>query len=278
MKNPLTALPTRAKLSLFYLLGFAGLRREDVFLVSYPRSGNTWMRFLLCNLVSLCHWEGRPIDFTLLNKTMPELGVNSLLRSWPYSAIPRVVKTHRPYTPLFRRQRAIGIIRDPRDVMVSFYHYAQDRKGIYHGTFGDFIRSPRFGLTRWFQHYHSWAAHWSLVVRYEELSKDPVSEFNRVLAELGVTYPDSLVREAVSRATIAGIRQAEKVPTTAPAGQSVFARSGASQQWVDYFTEEDLAYYHALSEKFGVFLYPTRNTKAKAEIATLAAIPTSESL
>ena len=37
------------------------IRESDVFLVSYPRSGNTWVRFLLANVVESD--AEQPIDF-----------------------------------------------------------------------------------------------------------------------------------------------------------------------------------------------------------------------
>ena len=41
-----------------YGAGILGLRAQDVILASFPKSGSTWVRFFLCNLVSLRYWEG----------------------------------------------------------------------------------------------------------------------------------------------------------------------------------------------------------------------------
>jgi estrone sulfotransferase len=256
MSNKVKALSSRVRLSVLYLIGFAGIRRDDVLLVSFPRSGNTWMRLLLCNLISLREWEGKKVDFSLLNKTMPELGVNNLLAPWPYATIPRVVKTHRSYSAPFRANRSIGIIRDPRDVMVSFYHYSKDRKGLYRGDFSNFIRNPRFGLESWFRHYLSWRDHFTLTMTYEQMKEDTLREFHRVLDVLNVSYSEDMIREAVQRSNLASIREAEKSASLPENGQAIFARSGVSRQWPSYFSEQDLAYYQELSDQYGVFLYP----------------------
>jgi len=230
------------------------MRSDDVLLVSFPRSGSTWMRFLLCNLISLLEWDGRVIDFPQLNQTMVELGVNNLLKSWPHSTIPRVVKTHKTYWPVFGKNRAICIIRDPRDVMVSFYHFMKDRQGTHAGTFAEFIRNRRFGLEAWFRHYISWRDHWTLVVRYEDLKEDAFCEFNRVLDILGVSYPEDIVREAISRSSIERVQDIEKASSISNGEEARFARDGRTGQWLAYFSEPDLAYYGKLLARYKVYL------------------------
>jgi sulfotransferase family protein len=246
---------SRVRLFLLYTLGFLGVRREDVILSSFPRSGSTWVRFLLANLIDLVESNSGPIDFPLLNKTMPALGTNNLLEAWPHSAIPRVVKTHKPYLPFFGRNRSIGIIRDPRDVMVSYYHYQKDRKGRDIGAFAEFIRNPHFGLESWLKHYTSWHNHWTLAVRYEDLKEDPFREFNRILAVLGVSYPEDLVHETTSRTTLQSTRNAEKSSLSSAKPEARFARSGQIRQWPTYFDRQDLIYYDQLMTRHKITLY-----------------------
>jgi len=231
------------------------MRDEDVLLSSFPRSGNTWVRLLLCNLISLYEWEGKTVDFPLLNKTMPELGINNLLEPWPHPTIPRVVKTHSSYSPLFRKTRSLGIIRDPLDVMVSYYHFQKHRLCSYVGSFSEFIRHRRFGLESWFRHYTSWRDHWTLVVRYEDLRADTFREVSRILDMLAVDYPEDMVCEAVRRSSIENVRAVEKPPLASGNKEARFARNGRTQQWVSYFSEQGLRYYCELADKYAVNVY-----------------------
>ena len=248
------SITSRTSSYLRFASGLAGLRSGDVFLASFPRSGNTWVRFFLCNLISLCEWDGREVDFSLLNQTMPELGVDNLLARWPHPTIPRVVKTHQRYRFVFGRRASIGIIRDPRDVMVSYYHFTHDRKRIYSGSFAQFIRHPRYGLPSWFAHYASWRSRWSVVVRFEDMLEDPLRELRRILEVLDVQPPDEVVEEAVSRASLGTLRRAES-RETAKAQYAAFARSGTSGQWKAYFSDEDSAHYVELAKLHGAGVY-----------------------
>src|ERR1700751_2174698 len=85
---------------------------DDTFVVSYPRSGNTWTRFLIANLL---HPE-EPATFLNIGRLVPDAEVQSsrYMRSIPS---PRVIKSHTYFDP--RYPRVIYIVRDPRDVAPS---------------------------------------------------------------------------------------------------------------------------------------------------------------
>src|SRR5581483_9049836 len=87
---------------------------DDVFIVSYLRSGSTWSRFLLGNLVH----ENHTVTFANLDRFVPSIVAvpDHRLRK-----LPRVIKSHECFDP--RYPRVIYMVRDPRDVAVSFYHY-----------------------------------------------------------------------------------------------------------------------------------------------------------
>ncbi len=124
-----------------YAQGIVGLQENDIILTSFPKSGNTWVRFFLCNLISICEWEGKTVDFTTLDQTMPELGIDNLLRPWKHDTVPRIVKTHKHFWSIFLNHKIILIVRDPRDVMVSYYHFETTKeRPRFKGTFSEFIR------------------------------------------------------------------------------------------------------------------------------------------
>src|SRR5437016_6350421 len=86
---------------------------DDIFLVSYPRSGNTWTRFLIGNLI----YPDQPVTFANIESRIPEIYFNPdrVMRRLP---CPRILKSHECFQPLYRH--VIYIVRDPRDVAISF--------------------------------------------------------------------------------------------------------------------------------------------------------------
>ncbi len=68
------------------------IKSSDIFLVSYPKSGNTWLRFLLGNYIST-----DIVDFTKSSLVIPDIDANpeqiNLLKTTP-----RFIKSHFTYT------------------------------------------------------------------------------------------------------------------------------------------------------------------------------------
>jgi estrone sulfotransferase len=174
---------------------------DDVFLTSYPRSGNTWTRFLVGNLVH----EDEPLNFLNLERLVPDMYTHSD-REMRNMKRPRVIKSHECFDP--RYKRVVYIVRDPRDVAVSNYHW-ELKKGSFRDGFPmrDFVPKwmdayywPRLG--NWAEHVTSWLSTRGnqkefVLVRYEDLMKNTQCELERVACLLGIEpTPERLLRAA----------------------------------------------------------------------------------
>src|SRR5215469_6269647 len=89
---------------------------DDTFIVSYPRSGNTWTRFLIANLL---HPE-QPASFANIERLIPDCEAQSS-RYMKRASRPRIIKSHEYFDP--RYKKVIYIVRDPRDVALSYYDF-----------------------------------------------------------------------------------------------------------------------------------------------------------
>ena len=122
------------------------MRSDDVFIVSYPKSGNTWVRFLLANVF----YPEAEVDFHTIHELIPEVGNEEIRRS--DLSRPRLFKSHAPYQPAY--PRVIYILRDGRDVYTSYFHYRQpdlDEET----TFEEFLEEDQWPC-RWAEHVRGW--------------------------------------------------------------------------------------------------------------------------
>lgn len=170
------------------LRDLSNLQPHDTLLVSYPKSGNTWIRFLICNYIEYLRATKQVVDFTFLNKNMPELAYNLHQNTYFEKRTSRMVKTHKNYLFLFRKNPSIYIIRNPISVLKSFYIYNNHIENSYfqNYSFSQFIQSP-YGINGYLNHYNSWQNHIGLLIKYEDLQTNTYTTFNKLLMYL--EYP-----------------------------------------------------------------------------------------
>jgi len=229
---------------------------DDTFIVSYPKSGNTWMRFLIGNLI---YPEG--VDFSNINKKIPDPGDVSKrhLKRLPR---PRYIKSHSPYDPRYRK--VILIVRDPRDVVLSEYHFDIKRNVIPESfSMERYVREWMDG--RGYHESGSWGANvgsWMaarrnvraflngqsmLLLRYEDMIDDPNRELARVATFLNIRSDEKRIRNAVERSSADQMRELERKQghlwssTRETQQDKPFVRSAKAGGWKTELTEASVA-------------------------------------
>lgn len=215
---------------------------DDVFLVSYPKSGNTWIRFIIANLIKTDPDE--EIDFHSAAKYIPELGVHDHFLSDLPS--PRIIKSHQLFNECF--ESVIYIIRDPRDVYISYYHYLKKRLPG-NLSFSDFLREKKISPSRWHTHVESWIDMPNVkhLLRYEDLLVNPEAEITKLLNSLDgkIRFTSSDVSEAVEKSSFSNMKKIEQekgryfLSEHAQKTATPFVRKGVHGDWKSYFSESD---------------------------------------
>lgn len=186
---------------------------DDVFLVSFPKSGNTWTRFLIANLA---HPE-TPATFANIHELVPdpEGTAKKILDRMPR---PRIIKSHECFDP--RYPRAMYIVRDPRDVALSQYHYHRKCRKIDDDypmeKFVDrFLAGQTCPHGSWAENVSTWLVTRRndprfLLLRYEDITADTPRELSKIAAFVGINATAERIQQAVERSSADNMRKLEQ--------------------------------------------------------------------
>lgn len=199
--------------------------RTVIWLASYPKSGNTWVRFLVCNLAF-----GLQQSAASLGQLAPD--IHELGKELQPPAVPMLLKTHFPFSaavPLAAYTAgAIYVVRHPADVMFSNYHYQRRSGRVVSGGGSNFQQyvevflarrgDPHWlgmGMGRWDEHLSSWLAPGLpfpiLLLRYEDLLTDGAQAARRICSFLGLQRTAEEIAAAVAGSSFESMRAIEEM-------------------------------------------------------------------
>ncbi len=167
---------------ILYKLEF-GERDDDIYIVTYPKSGTTMMQMILYHLTT--HGD---LAFNHIYEVSPWIRNASIRGEKPREfASPRLIKSHDFYEEFSKgvKGRFIFVFRDGMDVAVSLFH--QNRN--YNNPdleFNEFIsKFLSNGKTNWFKYTQDWLEnkhnHTILYLRYEDLINDKEGQINKII-------------------------------------------------------------------------------------------------
>lgn len=257
---------------LAYLNAELDFRPADVWLLSYPRSGTAWSHEVLSavlyggDIAALTHaqHDGRIPKFQPI-----EIGIGTAadlagrIGRWKALPSPRVFPTHVPCRLFSNRVRALKckrvyIVRDPRDVAVSRYHFHRSNRllGPYQGTWDEFFDAFLSGQVTygsWFEHTLGW---WRdaranpadvFVMTYERLKTDTATTLRRLGSFLGRPLSEAAVAAIVEHTSF---DRMSVNPFTNRAGNPImvapFLRKGVVGDWQQHFTPAQAARFQAI--------------------------------
>lgn len=189
---------------------------RDSFIVTYPRSGTTWISCIAAELL----FQISPKNLTEIGLLVPEVHVLPEKSKVP-PASQYLIKSHFPLnsahgSPEYRR--VIYLIRDPRDVMLSYHRYVRFLLN-YPGNLKEFAMdmvAGRIWPCSWQEHVNSWLAPRSRVAsleltvfRYEDFAADPIGQTQNLAKILGVEVKQGRIEEIVADTTSAAMRERE---------------------------------------------------------------------
>jgi hypothetical protein len=197
------------------------LRETDVFIVGHPKSGNTWLAYMIAIILRAA--EAPPITMANIKEHIPHIhGSDGSIRKYELLRNPRFFRNEYPIHPECYL-KTIYLIRDPRAVLVSYYHMycvVRPREPLTLTAFLDqYLREGCLKnlepLQRWDRQVAAWLKKASdnkrvLIVKYEDMLKDRKSIIERVIRFTDLKVEDNRIREAVDRGSFEQMQQDEE--------------------------------------------------------------------
>ncbi len=225
---------------------------DDTFIVSYPRSGNTWTRFLVANLVHPEH----PVTFANIERLIPDCEAMSS-RYVKRVPRPRTIKSHEYFDP--RYKKVIYIVRDPRDVALSYYDFSRKYRHIEDSYplprfVSDFVgaRLSSADWGTWGENVSSWLYTRNgraefLLLRYEDMLENAECELSKVARFLGIELTKERLAAAIERSSADRMRSLEAsqgdqwVSTRNKRSDIPFVRTASSGLWKEKLPASSIA-------------------------------------
>lgn len=233
-------------------------KMSNVNIVSFPKCGRTWLRVLVGRYISQAyHVNGIELLEThlLCEKAGLKIGLFShdernMNKPYHYSEMVLDMKKYEGKDIIF-------LIREPKDVMVSWYFQISKRRGDDAGTISEFIRNDGYGIRKYLTFLNNWYARRNefksfSLFSYEELHADPHMVLSKVLNALGVEQIDEkLLSETIEYGSFKNLKKLEasesfssKVirPKDKNDPNSYKVRSGKIGGYADHLNEEDILF------------------------------------
>ncbi|KAJ8023692.1 Amine sulfotransferase [Holothuria leucospilota] len=250
------------------------VREDDIFVVTYSKSGAHWMQEIVHLILNEGHVEKlnashRQIVIEVANcrSFTPETVSASgpVLRKVKSMPSPRVVTTHVPYSLLPKQLqenpcKLIYIYRHPKDVIVSNYHFSSrilemcTGERVLHSAeqfanFFDLSFAAKFQYGSWFDHVNEYYKHKDdesfLSISFEAMKMDLPTVERKIASFIGRQLDDAAVCRVVEGASFESMQTSFKrdQAKNKALGENVvdteiFVNKGEMRQWKHYFTAE----------------------------------------
>ncbi|XP_054654838.1 sulfotransferase 6B1 [Dunckerocampus dactyliophorus] len=219
-------------------------RDDDILLVAYPKCGFNWMVGVLNKIITEA--TGRKIETRV--PPLIEFFGPDVLQAIDQSPLLRFLGTHLhpdniPASFFAKRAKMLVIFRNPKDVLVSFYHFCNNfpvlpSASSWESFYANFL-SGDVPWGSYFEHALAWERRMDdpdvMVVTYEQLKQDLGEGVRQMSSFLGFKLTEAQVQRVSESSTFTAMK--ESLPVPHGMGGVIF-RKGEVGDWRNHFTAE----------------------------------------
>ncbi|KAL7600735.1 hypothetical protein Lser_V15G26273 [Lactuca serriola] len=239
----------------------------DIYVATLQKAGTTWLKALAFAIVSRTRYKNsslssHPLQTLNPHKCVPYIEMESLrtLPSYADGQSPRLFSTHIPYTSLPQsildnECRVVYMCRNPKDVFVSLFHYANKLrdKSLAQMRFEEAFEMFSNGLIPGGPYWDHVKGYYKaaierpskiLFLTYEDMQKDSVNNVKRLAEFMGYPFTEEeeikgVVQEIVALCSFENMREVNKHGILAEGVRNdVFFREGKTGDWTNHLTNE----------------------------------------
>ncbi|ESP01667.1 hypothetical protein LOTGIDRAFT_139283 [Lottia gigantea] len=226
------------------------LRKDDVLICAYMKSGTHWL-WEICRMLVAGTTEVKIVE---KESQMIELANHDDLDKDPS---PRFINTHARFDLLPNdfwkfRNKIIYIRRNPKAVAVSFYNHTKTVYE-YDGEWNDFFKLFVDGVVdngSWFEYVLQWERiikHSTedriLDIAYEDVKEDPLREIRRICEFLEITTSEDLMKDIIDHCDFKKLKKRKENFSITKDGNLSLYRKGWFPDWKNWFTVAQNEYF-----------------------------------
>lgn len=186
--------------------------KNQYFLVSFPKTGRTWLNYMLKQMVKQSNHPLKNNENFIFNEhDSSEIIIENGTRNNPLDVFKFTSRDR------YRRGKVLFLVRDPRDVVVSHFHQVTKRakNPFVFNSISDFVKDDILGFKRIIQYYNLWFFQKDipkdfLLIKYEDLLNQGVDTLSEINKFFNIDITKDKIEKIYSKSSADKMRKKEK--------------------------------------------------------------------
>lgn len=253
---------------------------NEYLIISHPKAGRTWLECMLGNF--LTHKYNYPKNYfqtiskmDLIKRKLLDFFIYKKRIRFSHASSNLIVKDN-SLVKKYTDKNIIFLIRDPRDLLVSYFYQLKYRRNYWDGSLSEFIYS-KYGIEKIIKYMNCILKEEKnynkfLLISYEDLKKDSFVELEKFVKFLDLDIDKKSIKESISFCSFKKMKDRERnsnsehysLKAVDPSNNNTFkSRKGKVGSYIEELSREDINYIDSminkhLSEKLNFYKYQTR--------------------